>query len=95
VAGYLYAQALAREGRVQDAVTSVKSITRLRRNAADWILLSDCERALGHTAAEMDALTVAARINPRLWEVHRYLADYYRQQGNQKQAAWHEQRAVP
>jgi predicted CXXCH cytochrome family protein len=95
VAGYLYAQALARGGRVQDAVTTVNSIARLRRNAADWILLGDCERALGHSAAEMDALTVAVRINPRLWEIHRYLADYYRQQGNEKQAAWHEQRAVP
>jgi predicted CXXCH cytochrome family protein len=92
---YLYAEALAKEGRHKQALTALHQLTELRRNATDWHLRADCEKALGNEAAMVEALATAARINPRLAEVHAFLADYYRQQGNRERAVWHQQRAVP
>jgi hypothetical protein len=92
---YLYAYGQARAGEYQEAVTALRQLTGLRRHQADWLLLADCEKALGNQAASAEALAAAARINPRLWEVHQYLADYYRRQGDAERAAWHRQRAVP
>jgi hypothetical protein len=40
-------------------------------------------------------MQTAVRINPRLWEVHRLLANIYERRGNAERAAWHRQRAVP
>jgi len=73
----------------------LRQLIRLRRHSVDWLLLADCERALGNEGAFLEALQNAVRLNPRLWKVHRYLAQHYRQQGNQERAVWHEQRAVP
>jgi predicted CXXCH cytochrome family protein len=92
---YLRAYALAKEGRPEDALADVRELTGLRRHQADWLLRADCERALGRPAAAAEALATAARINPRLWEVQRDLADYYARHGDPERAAWHRRRAVP
>ena len=41
-----------------------------------------------------EALLQAIRINPRQVDVHRFLADYYRREGDAARAEWHAQRAV-
>jgi predicted CXXCH cytochrome family protein len=95
VALYSVAYARAKEGRYAEAMTALDELTGLRRHEADWLLRADCERGLGHAAEAAEALAMACRINSRLWEVHRHLANYYRQQGDVERAAWHQQRAVP
>src|SRR5205085_2707468 len=92
---FLLADAQAAAGRHAEAVTALEELTRLRRHAVDWQLLSDCRRALGDRAAADEALAAAVRISPRLWEVHQHLADGYERQGDADRAAWHRQRAVP
>jgi hypothetical protein len=82
-------------GRHREAAELLRKLTRLRRHPADWLLLADCERILGNEAAAYSALESAVRINPRLWKVHRDLADHYRKQGNEEKARWHERRAIP
>jgi tetratricopeptide (TPR) repeat protein len=92
---FLLADAESGRGCHAEAVVALRELTRLRRHAVDWLLLADCERALGHRDAADAALTTAVRINPRLWKVHQYLADQYARQGDADRAAWHRQRAVP
>ncbi|HET6575102.1 MAG TPA: cytochrome c3 family protein [Fimbriiglobus sp.] len=92
---FLLADDHAAQGRHREAVAVLRELTRLRRHPVDWLLLADCEGALGHQAAREEALTTAARINPRLWKVHQYLAEQYRQRGDHERAAWHQERAVP
>jgi tetratricopeptide (TPR) repeat protein len=70
-------------------------LTNLRRHPHDWLLLADCEKALGNPAAQVQALEMAVRINPRLWQTHQFLAQYFRQKGDTERAAWHQARAVP
>jgi predicted CXXCH cytochrome family protein len=92
---FLKAYALAGQGRAREARGLVRELTRLRRQSFDWVLLADCEKALGDTEAAYQALETAVRINPRLVQVHKELAEYYRRQGAAQRAEWHEQRAVP
>ena len=89
------AQVQAERGNYPEALAALHELTQLRRHALDWLLLANCERALGDEHASEEALAAAVRINPRGWNVHRYLADHFRQQGDAERAAWHEQRAVP
>jgi predicted CXXCH cytochrome family protein len=92
---YLRADALARESRFAEAVEALRQLVALRRHSADWLLLAECERSLGHTTAWADALATAARINPRLPRAHQTLADHFSQKGDVERAAWHRRRAVP
>jgi predicted CXXCH cytochrome family protein len=92
---YLLASAKFAQREYREAVDVLHRLNKLRRFASQWVLLASCERALGHPAAEEDALQTAVRINPRLWQVQRELAARYRQKGDQKRAAWHQARAVP
>jgi predicted CXXCH cytochrome family protein len=92
---FLRADAQAGAGQHEDAVAALRELTGLRRHALDWLLLADCEKALGDRAAADEAMAMAVRIDPRLWKVHRYLAEEYRRQGDPERAAWHQQRAVP
>jgi predicted CXXCH cytochrome family protein len=92
---FLVADTQALQGRHAEAAVALRQLVRLRRHSVDWLLLADCERALGHSQASLDALHNAVRINPRLWKVHRNLAQHYRQQGDLERAAWHERRAAP
>jgi hypothetical protein len=92
---YVLAHSDVLQGRFQAALTHLLQLTRLRRNAADWLLLAGCRQALGDPAAAIAALEQAVRINPRLWQAHQQLADHYRQSGNRERTAWHERRAAP
>ena len=89
------AQEQGKQGNYATALAAFGELTELRRHALDWLLLATCKRALGEGDAAEETLAVAARINPRLWNVHRHLAEYYRQRGDAARAAWHQQRAVP
>jgi Cytochrome c554 and c-prime len=92
---FLRADALAADGRNEEAAATLRELTALRRHSVDWLLLADCERALGRPDAWAEALVRAARINPRLWKVHQALADHYQRKGDAEKAAWHRRRAVP
>jgi tetratricopeptide (TPR) repeat protein len=92
---YLRAEGLAQQGSLPAAVMTLRELTGLRRRAADWQLLAYCLGAQGNDEAAIVAWETAARINPRLWKVHRHLADHYRQLGNADKAAWHTRRAAP
>ena len=72
----------------------LRQLTRLRRNANDWLLVAQSEWAVGDEAAAVEALEAAVRINTWLPEVHRSLMQFYLQQGNLDRAAWHRARAV-
>jgi predicted CXXCH cytochrome family protein len=91
--------ALAREqaarGNDAEAIAALSELTQLRRYAFDWLYLANSKRAVGDEAAWKEALLTAIRINPRQWDVHRFLAEQYRRQGDAERAAWHQQRAVP
>ena len=92
---FLLADAQAARGRHAEAAAALRELTRLRRHSVDWLLLADCERAVGHADAMAEALGMAVRINPRLWKAHRALADHYARRGDAERAAWHRVRAVP
>jgi hypothetical protein len=92
---FVFAQVNAGRGNHAAAVTALRELTGLRRLASDWLLMANFSRASGNDAAAIDALTTAVRIDPRLVSVHRYLAEYFRKEGDAGRAAWHQQRAVP
>jgi tetratricopeptide (TPR) repeat protein len=91
----LRAHELARSHHHAQAIEPLRQLTRWRRHPVDWLLLAECEEKLGAQARAEEAMQTAVRINPRLWAAHQHLADYYRRQGNLKQAQWHQQRALP
>lgn len=92
---FLRADASAAAKQFREAATDLRELVKLRRHPVDWLLLADCESALGNQAAAEDALLSATRINPRLWKVHQDLADLYRRRQNLEKAKWHQDRAVP
>lgn len=92
---YFLASALAAEGRHGDALGPARDLTRLRRHSADWLLIADCERAVGREEAWADALATAVRINPRLWREQKELGEYYARRGDGAKASHHRARAVP
>jgi tetratricopeptide (TPR) repeat protein len=85
----------ARWGNHEKAKAALLELTRLRRNPIDRGHLAISLRALGDERGAQEALAEAVRINPRLWNLHKELAEYYRQQGDAQRAAWHQERAVP
>jgi predicted CXXCH cytochrome family protein len=89
----LVADEQVRSGQLKEAIATLRQLTRLRRHPIDWLLLGDCEGKRGNTAAAVEAMTAAVRINPRLWVVHQHLADHHRRQGHPQRAAWHQVRA--
>jgi tetratricopeptide (TPR) repeat protein len=88
-------QEQARLGEYGEALAALRELTELRRHPLDRLQLATCQRGLGDERAAEEALEAATRINPRLWTVHRFLADRYERQGDAARAAWHRQRAVP
>ncbi|MFM7149480.1 MAG: hypothetical protein ACKO23_06520, partial [Gemmataceae bacterium] len=84
-----------RSGAPNEARDALRQLVKLRRQSMDWVLLGQVEAKLGNRDGEREALEQATRINPRLWQVHQYLADLYVKQGNKDKAAYHKQRAVP
>jgi predicted CXXCH cytochrome family protein len=89
------AHVLARRGDHADALAAFRELTQLRRHAMDWMHLGNSAQATGDAVAADAALKTAVRINPRLWDVHDYLAQRYRRDGDAVRAAWHQQRALP
>jgi hypothetical protein len=92
---FLLADARSRRSDFQGAILVLRELQSLRRHPTDWLLLADCEAALGNRTAATTALTTAVGIDPRLWRIHATLADHYRQFGNLERANWHQQRALP
>ena len=92
---FIRADALHAEGRNAEAIVALRELTRLRRHAIDWLMLADCERAVGNEPGWAESLATAARISPRMWNVHQALANYYQGLGNGEKAEWHRRRAVP
>jgi len=95
--GVLFAHAYAhvQNGAPEAALPYLRELTRLRRHATDWLLLAGSLQATGAGAAAIAALEQSVRINPRLWQAHRQLAEHYDQRGEKQRAAWHQRRAVP
>jgi predicted CXXCH cytochrome family protein len=92
---FVLAREQAARGNYAEAIAALSELTQLRRHALDWLYLSNYKRAVGDEAASLKALLMAVRIHPRQQEVHRYLAEHYRRQGDAERAAWHQQRAAP
>ena len=92
---FLAADFQFQQRRYQEALSTLESLNRLRRNNTQWLLTAQCEKALGNEAAHEQALLIAASINPRLWKVHQQLAEIYRQRGDEQRATFHDVRAVP
>jgi tetratricopeptide (TPR) repeat protein len=90
----LVADAHLNEGRPAEAVAALRQLMQLRRHSGDWLLLADCERALGNQQASVEALAQAVRLNPGLGQVQAILARYYREHGEPQRAAWHERRVL-
>jgi tetratricopeptide (TPR) repeat protein len=90
-------QSLARvragAGRYGEAVDLLHQLTRLRRQADDWLLLGQYEQARNQPAQAIEALESAVRINTWLPDVHRSLMQFYQRQGNLDRASWHQARA--
>jgi predicted CXXCH cytochrome family protein len=92
---FVVAQQQAGRGNPEEAITALREVTQLQRNAMDWLYLSRYAQAVGDQAAAREALLTAVRIDPRKWDVQRYLAEQYRREGDAERAAWHQRRAVP
>jgi predicted CXXCH cytochrome family protein len=92
---FVVAHERAARGEYAKAIATLEELTTLHREAKDWLYLSKYKGAIGDDAGSKKALLTAVQINPRLWEVQRYLADWYRGKGDLERAAWHQRRAVP
>jgi predicted CXXCH cytochrome family protein len=92
---FVFARVQADRGNHAEAARALRELTQLRRFVLDWLYLANSLRALGDERAGREALEMAIRINPRQTDVHRFLAEYYRRQGDAVRAAWHQERAVP
>ena len=91
---FLQADAQYEQKRYHDAIQTLEQIGKLRRHSMQWLLMAQCQKALGNEAATQQALLKAVHINPRLTKVQRELAEMYRRQGNEAKAKYHEARAV-
>jgi predicted CXXCH cytochrome family protein len=78
----------------KEALAGFRDLVTLRRDALDWFMLAQCHNGLGNSAAMVQALEMALRINPRLMDVRRSLVEHYRRRGDEQRAAWHEQRVI-
>jgi len=90
----LQADAQYEQKRYHDAIQTLEQIGKLRRHSMQWLLMAQCQKALGNEAATQQALLQAVHINPRLTKIQRELAEMYRGQGNEAKAKYHEARAV-
>jgi hypothetical protein len=55
-----------RNRRYEAARSRFRELVTLRRHPHDWLLLAECEKALGHRAASEEAIRQARRIQPGL-----------------------------
>jgi predicted CXXCH cytochrome family protein len=89
----LLADSLSRAGRKQEAIPILRELAQLRRDSTQMLLLASCEQAVGDDRC-VQSLERAVQINPRLWQVHEQLGNYFRGQGDQQKADYHRKRAV-
>jgi predicted CXXCH cytochrome family protein len=92
---FVKALMVAEDGKHAEAIGLLRELTHVRREVFDWLYLSNNLHAVGDDRGRLEALAAAIRINPRQWDVHRFLAKHYRELGDAERAAWHERRAVP
>ncbi|HTU89725.1 MAG TPA: cytochrome c3 family protein [Gemmataceae bacterium] len=92
---FVLAQEQAKRRNYAESITALSELTQLRRHVFDWLYLANFRQVIGDEVASREALLTAIRIDPRQCDVHRYLAEQYRRQGDKERAAWHQQRAVP
>ena len=67
----------------KDALAGFRELVTLRRDAVDWFMLAQCQSGLSNSASMVQALEMALRINPRLQDVRRSLAEHYRCRGDE------------
>jgi predicted CXXCH cytochrome family protein len=92
---FLVAAERLKRQQYNQALAALRQLVTLRRHPRDWVMLARCQEMLGNTEDCVDALEMAVRIKPDQTQIHQYLAQYYRQQGNKQRAAWHQLRAQP
>jgi hypothetical protein len=90
---FLAAETLVRGGKFKEAIPKLQALSKMRRDARAALLLARCEKALGDPGY-IASLENAVRIDPRLWQIHKTLADHFRSQGDLAKANYHEKRAV-
>ena len=76
------------------AIPRLRALGTLRRRSTQTLLLAHCERVSGDPGF-IRTMEEAVRINPRLWNVHKLLADHYRRRGDRERAEYHRTRAMP
>jgi predicted CXXCH cytochrome family protein len=91
---FVRAEARADSGDYAGAIDVLRELTQLRRYVYDWLYMAKYARIIDDQATALEAAHAAIRVNPRQWDVHVFLADYYRQGGDVERARWHEKRAV-
>jgi hypothetical protein len=89
---FLIAAERVKRQQFSEAARALRLLVTLRRHPRDWMMLGQCEEKLGNLEACAEALEMAVRIRPSLKQVHQFLAQYYRQQGNEQRATWHQMR---
>ncbi len=95
VALALRAASSARQHLYAEAAAALRELVTLRWAGRDWQFLAECEMERGNQAGGIEALKQAARISPRQWQIHEYLAGHYRRLGDRERARYHKARAVP
>jgi predicted CXXCH cytochrome family protein len=84
-----------RQGYHAGALEPLRELMRLRRHPLDSLHLATCQKALGDESIADESLERAVGINPRLWNVHRHLAQRYALRGDAGRSDWHQRRALP
>lgn len=91
---FILADQYHRQRRDLEAIALLKQLGEMRRHAPQWLLMAECQRVVGNHAAMEEALQTAVRIDPRLWHIHKALAEIYQKRGDLERAAFHAKRAV-
>lgn len=91
---FLQADAQYHQQRYQEAIQTLEQIGKLRRHSLQWLLMAQCQKAVGNEQAMEEALLKAVHINPRLTKIQKDLAELYRKRGNEAKARYHEERTV-
>jgi predicted CXXCH cytochrome family protein len=92
---FIVADAQFSAERYADALTTLDTLSKLRRHSLPWLLRADCEKQLRNVAGIEKALLQAVSIDPGLPEAQRELAALYRRQGDMEAARRHELLSQP
>ncbi|HLW68666.1 MAG TPA: multiheme c-type cytochrome, partial [Gemmataceae bacterium] len=92
-AGYLLAVAEMRENQFASAGLRLGEVTRMRRDANDWLCLAGCSLKLNQPSKGIQALETALQIQPYRPDLHAQLAYINDQLGFRKLAEEHRRKA--